>query len=519
MLPSSEPSRRHLIFPGLLLLAGLLVNLIRLGKWAPLPDEVNYALCARSLITGRTLIVRDIMFFPPLFVYLAALLQLAGSELLLSVRLVSAVAGAFVVPLLYLMMLATYPERAARLAALAALPLFALHSYSRLGQVEILLLTIICTAYYLLARSASQIRSHDWVLAGLLLGMALWVKETALGAMAGAILFVLFAPDNRGRRFGLLLLGFLGPAMLLLGFGALTDNNLLFEITAARGHDINMLRLSPLASIAVTAANFGYNLFPRLFSPWEFVTFALLVPALIVILLIRIVRSGLARRTLPLLVLSYLAVHLPFFAVFSRKFDYYLLPAALLTLTVGTAECLSAPAPRRGPTGRRVVLALLGTLVVLNIVTLRLLYWNEGTHASFRSEVLKLPTATTVATSHPTLVRYISDRAGLGLVSVPVFQDSGYVPDWNVLCDTAVRFILVKRSYRAALEATPSPDLGPLAEGFTVMRETVDAVWSVQIELDTIPQPGLLNIVATRLSRLVRPAGVVLFARRTAALP
>ncbi|MCL6466093.1 MAG: hypothetical protein K6T77_04965, partial [candidate division WOR-3 bacterium] len=72
----------------------LTVHLVRLNYWTPLPDEINYALSARHLITNRTLIGNDIMFFPPLFVYSAALLQKFGVELLLSVRLISCIAGA-----------------------------------------------------------------------------------------------------------------------------------------------------------------------------------------------------------------------------------------------------------------------------------------------------------------------------------------------------------------------------------------------------------------------------------------
>ena len=54
--------------------------------------------------------------------------------------------------------------------------------------------------------------------------------------------------------------------------------------------------------------------------------------------------------------------------------------------------------------------ALLSALAIFNIYTDTFLYFDRGTHQSFEIAVKNLPLGTSVATSHPTLIEYLSNR-------------------------------------------------------------------------------------------------------------
>uniref|UniRef100_A0A7C4CC98 Glycosyltransferase RgtA/B/C/D-like domain-containing protein n=1 Tax=candidate division WOR-3 bacterium TaxID=2052148 RepID=A0A7C4CC98_UNCW3 len=514
----STSLRGGLPFAALLLALGLGLHLWRLGHWTPLPDEVNYGLSARYLIEHRTLVGHDIMFFPPLFVYLAALLQLAGTELLTSVRLISAVSGALVLPVLYVALRGLYGERTARLASLAALPLSSLHLYSRLGQVEVPALALVAGGICLLLQlvQTDQRRYAFW--SGLMLGFALWVKETALGAAATAVLFLLATKPRRGRNFALLAAGWLIPAAPLILLGVATGNDLFFEVSASRGYDINMLKLSPLTNLLTTGANMGYNLFPRLFYRWEFILFAVAAPLTLLALGWQTMRGALQRHLFPLFVTSYLVVHLPFFILFSRKFDYYLLPAALLLLVGGSAEALAASTrdARRGFTDRVVVPACLVLTVLLvgfNIYSCRFLYWNRGTHRTFADAVRAVRPGSGLATSHPSLARYINDRGGLGLNVTPLFKKGSYEVAWSSATSPAVTTLLMKRNYFDALVEQPARPLDSLMSLFPKTQVTADPDWSIWLALEAETQKTGASRIVRRLRHAFRPVGVVALRR------
>ncbi|MEO0053269.1 MAG: glycosyltransferase family 39 protein [candidate division WOR-3 bacterium] len=480
----------------------LTANLIRLNYWSPLPDEINYARCARSLIDNRTIISNDIMFFPPLFVYLSALLQLLGMELLTSVRLISALTGAAILPVLYLTARLLYPPATALPTLLLTLPLFSLRLYSRLGQVEITMLFFIILSFLFLLRALHSGKGSDAIRAGVILGLGLWTKETALGATAVAVIFILTSSQSRWQMLGKFLLGLAPPALLLFILSIFTGRNLLFEIMASRGYDINMLQLNPLGNLIALGANLGYNLVPRLFYPWEILIFILLVPAVSILLLIALIKGVKDKNPFSRLALIYLIIHLPFFFLFSRKFDYYLLPTALLVLFNGGLTLLAAGT---GRTLRRTGLCLLTLLCLDNLYAGYFLYCNRGTHASFEEAVGQIEPNTTVATSHLTLVEYLARRAGRQLQVRELFEPGTYRLHSGVLADSTIGAILLKYYYYQRLISLYPQDWERLQALFPLKMELIDYNWS--------PPSHHFPIKLKGITEFAKPIGVVILRR------
>lgn len=479
----------------------LTVHLIRLNYWTPLPDEINYALSARYLITHRTLIGNDIMFFPPLFVYIAALLQKSGIELLLSVRLISAVAGALLLTSLYFALRAHYRQLTALIATGVAFSLYAFHLYSRLGQVEILMLMFI-----LFSMTSVLYKKTFW--AGLFLGMALWVKETALGLLLSLLIFYLLQTADRKRSIVLIFGGMAAPVILLISLGYISGQNLLFEISASRGYDINMLKLSPFTNFIATSANLGFNLFPRLFYKWEFLSFILFAPVTTLFLLSLTIIRALKLRPFPLLVTCYLLVHLTFFFFFSRKFDYYLLPAALLITAAATCELFEKDVPTRL---RFIGKVLVSVLVIFNIYANSFLYFNRGTHRSFETAISNISTGTAVATSHPTLVAYLSQRSEKNLQILPLFEPRSYHLNQKALTDSTITAVIVKKYYYDRLRNTYPVDWDSLLYRFPIQEDYIDSNWSLWLitKNQIIRQFSFLK----DLAEFAKPTGVVVLRR------
>ncbi|MGQ9677765.1 MAG: ArnT family glycosyltransferase [bacterium] len=495
-------TRKDILFALISFFVTLALHLFRLNYWTPLPDEINYAISAKHLITNRTLIGNDIMFFPPLFVYSAALLQKAGVELLLSVRMISAIAGAILPAAFYFALRADYRPKTAFIATGLLLSLFSFHSYSRLGQVEVLMLMFI-------ALSICSILYKKPFWAGIFLGLGVWTKETTLGAVLSFFIFYLLQPTVRRKSLVILLGGAFAPVLLLLLLGALTGQNLLFEILISRGYDINMLKLSPLTNFISLAINLGYNLLPRLFYQWEFITFAVLVPIATLFLLFLTVRGGIKRRPFAMLITCYLLVHLPFFFFFSRKFDYYLLPAALMIILGGTCELLEEKSYSRRL--RIFGKALISALVIFNIYTDTFLYLNRGTHQSFEIAVKNLQFGTTIATSHPTLIEYLSNRFTKNLKIMPIFQPGGYHLNLSVMRESTITTAIIKKYYYDRLRNTYPAEWESILSTFAIKEEIIDPTWSVWLttKKSFTTQSKLLK----GLSDLLRPIGVIVLRR------
>lgn len=489
-----------------LFVAAAALRLFRLGHWYPLPDEISYALTASRLVAGHTFATTDITFFPPLFVYLAALLQSVGIEMLLSVRLTSAIFGALLIPFIYLLSRLITSRLNSLVVASSTMLLFTPALYSRLGQVEAAFIFFLVLSVYLLLLGVARNRPHLLFFCGLSLGLALWTKEVALGALASMLLFLLFFRPIRWRLLIALGSGWLVLAVPLFALGAATGNNILFEVSQRRGYDINMLSLPLPASVAAVAANTLLNLFPRVFSAAELLIFATAGSAFILtagwIAVRRLFKGDLLARYL----LCYAIVHLPFFVLFSRKFFYYLLPTALLLFIAATAGSL-AEISRRQRHPALLTLVLAGVTLLFNIYACRYLYLNRGNHQTFALSISRIPAGDTLLTSHPDLLNYLNQRCQTNLTILPLFLPGSYDIDSTRCADPTVSAVLLKASYYDRLTARNPGTWAWLQQVYPHRHSEIDPDWSFP------PNQHLPPAFARIAAGLTRPVGTVLLSR------
>ncbi|MEO0074001.1 MAG: glycosyltransferase family 39 protein [candidate division WOR-3 bacterium] len=483
------------------------LRLFRLNYWDPLPDEISYALTASRLVTGRTLFSTDITFFPPLFVYLAALLQTLGIEMLLSVRLVSALFGSLLIPLIYLILRVTNARLDSFTVTTSAAFLFVPALYSRLGQVEVPLLFFLLLSALLLISGVIRERRHLFFLSGISLGLALWIKEIALGGLASNLLFLLLLRPIRWRWIITLCIGWLTAATPLFVLGAITGNNLLFEISPARGFDINMESLSLPASVVTIAANTVLNLFARVFSDGELLMFAAAGSTFTLTALWTVIQHFSKGDALARYLLCYAIVHIPFFVIFSRKFFYYLLPAALLLFI--TAAVCSLRELRRHRRGLGLVTLLLaGLTVAFNIYSSYYLYFNRGNHQTFAKSLTRIPSGDTLLTSHPDLLKYLVHRYRFNLTVLPLFSPGSYEIDSIRCTDPTVSAVILKASYYERLTARSPATWVWLRQVYPYSHTEIDPDWSL------IPDKHCPRGLGRLAARLTRPIGTVILTRQ-----
>lgn len=501
-----ETRQRDATIALLLFAVTAFLRLFRLGYWDPLPDEISYALTASRLLAGRTLSSTDITFFPPLFVYLAALLQAAGTEMLLSVRLVSAIFGSLLIPLIYLLLRLLNTCRNSLIIATSSLLLFTPALYSRLGQVEVASLFFLLLAVYFLLAGVIHNQQRLFLICGASLGLGLWTKEMALGGLASSLLFLLLFQPVRWRSVIALCCGWLVLAIPLFVLGAATGNNILLEISPARGYDINMQQLTLPASVAVVAANTVLNLFPRVFSAGELLIFITAGSLFALIAACTVLRRLIKGDPLSRYLLCYAIIHLPFFVLFSRKFFYYLLPTALLLFITAAAASL-ADLDRRRHHLAVPTLVLAALAVAFNIYASLYLYLNRGNHQTFALSLARIPSGDTLLTSHPDLLNYLNCRYQTEVTILPLFLSGSYELDSARCADPTVSAILLKASYYDRLSAR-NPQMWAWLQKLYPFRHTeLDPDWS------TTPAGGLPPVIAKVAASLTRPVGTVLLTR------
>ncbi len=366
-------------------------------------DEAAYSWTAAQLARGARwadLAASDLFFFPPLFNYLAAGLVAAGVERLLAVRLVTLLLASAIPPLLYLIVRrAGQGERAAVVAGLLWAVQPTAFVFSVRGFVETPMLAFVLAAVLLLQLARDEGRPSVAALAGLALAAAVWTKETALGV---APLFPLFL-GRRWRSQAAWAAGFLLPVVPLAIAGAgRGPQGLLFEIT-------NPLVRWDLASLDTAVQNLVrlHGLDPCVPGRITF-SLGLAVLGVLAASVYEARKELLARRFLPAFSFAAVVLYLVFFALFWKKFHYYLL-SVYLFLVFFLAAFLA----------RRMIrawiylglLALLGTTVVA--YALREPSWAD-LEAALRAAESQVPGGTLLL-PHARVADYLVERDGVRL--------------------------------------------------------------------------------------------------------
>lgn len=427
----------------------LVVHLVRLSLWTPYPDELGYAETARELLQRGAWTSDRVMFFPPLYVYLAAVAQALGAELLASVRIVSAVCGAGVVALAVGIAFEQYGRRVAVGCGAVFVVLMRLNEYSRIGQPETIHILLGMAAFLWALRWMRDPRPRHLAWCGAFLGLAVWGKEVSLSYVLGLGTFLGAAWVLGWRRPAprdLLALAAGGALLVvpLVVFGELSGNSLLFEVSGEKSYDVNMLDLPLVQSLETTARNTLVMLaMPK--------SLAFVVGAPAVLALAALLVAGVrGRRPLPLLALCYGVVMAAFVTWFRQKFIYYILPAVLLALLAGWAEVLRALLVRDA-VRRRLPYAAAGLVLVAllgcNLWLDRDLYLTRGGHDMFRVALHRPDLGRSIAASHTNLFQYVNEREGLGLEIRPLFVGPDYLLNQEALDDPRTTSVLTKDYY------------------------------------------------------------------------
>ena len=288
-------------------------------------DESAYAWTAQNLaVNGGWFNLygsNDLFFFPPLFNYIAALLIKLGVDRLYAVRIVTTLFSSGIPPLMYL--LAVRSGLTLRAGLIAAALWFILPwgwHLSVVGMVETPWICLLLLAAYFLQGTLATGARRDLILSALAFGAALWVKETALGALP-LFLFAL----RRDRRGMMIWSGLFALLFLPLFIQTLLPHqyDLFYEVTTPL---LLWNNLSLDAIVRNWGLIYGATHFPRPGWVESFTLFTLVVAALG---FIAMPRAEWRDRFILRFAAGFLIIFVPFFMAFPKKFPYYLLPVQL----------------------------------------------------------------------------------------------------------------------------------------------------------------------------------------------
>lgn len=368
-------------------------------------DEIAYAHAAANLVENGgwfTLVnVKDAFFFPPLFIYLSALLYSLGLSELMAVRVVSIVFSSAIAPLM-LLSLSNASHRTS--SALIAVVLWSIIPYallmSVLGHVEMTMIFFVVLSFYLLTLTKIQ-PLFATVLSAVTLALALWVKETALAFVP---IFLYLVWKRKQSMTGWIIAWILVACPLWISLATNSEYTLFSEINPSR------------VALGAPASDSFINAFGRLVgaSSKQLIGYRLTLTAfllgVLVVSLFSIKLERIRQSAALQFGLGILLVFLPFLLIYSRKNPYYQLPF-FLSATVFMGEYLKDK--------RRLCVVVLTVLSALSILQFR--NWAKrdavyDLHTEMLKQVAMQKKNARIATGTPRLAEYIVKQNRLPLV-------------------------------------------------------------------------------------------------------
>lgn len=397
----------------------LFAILLKIAIYPSIPlsyDEIAYSITAKNIVlSGSWLNIygsTDLFFFPPLFNWLSAILIRCGVEQVVAVRAVSMVVSSGIPVMIYLLMVKSgFSKKSSFFASLLWIIFPSSIYYSVVGQVETTFLFFVLLSLYAVSE-----KREVWhvVASAFFLAAAVWVKETALG-----FVFVFTALFLLKKEFKALALW--GASVFLfclpLFIQSLLPNeyDLFFELS---NDLINWKEISfsqPFENLALLAGFFAVGKAAKVIS-------VLTVFALIATTSIIAFKKHPDSFLIKFAIFSNL-VFLPFFMIFPKKFEYYLLP----TLLFSTVLIVASLKNRAFFFMIIISFTIWGSFNGLKQKSLLSEHYSDTMNLLMLAATEKPGASVGVTTPH--IAIYIKERHNLDLKIVPLDFFSGYDPN------------------------------------------------------------------------------------------
>jgi hypothetical protein len=414
---SDNISKRYQIVIPLLIYFSALFLKLALYNFIPLSyDEVAYSVTAQNIVqNGSWLNIYnspDLFFFPPLFNWLSAVFILFGFEQVAAVRTVSMLFSSGIPVLIYLLMKESgFSKMRSFFASFLWTVLPGSIYYSVAGQVETAFLFFILLSAYFIQPDKRVVKNI--IISACCFSAAVWIKETALGfSLVFAVIFLLDKELKKLMIWGFSAFTFCLP--LFIQSFIPNEYDLFFELNNDLINWGMISLVKPFENIAVLAGFFSID---KLFMT----IFVVLTVVFIFISSAIAYKKSSSSFIVRFSIISNL-VFIPFFIIFPKKFEYYL----LLTLLFSIMLFVISLKEKKEIFVFIALFAVLGSYNGLKWRSFIRNYYDET--LNFITLVANENPGATIGTPTPHMAVYVSKKHNLNVKIVPLDFFSGYDP-------------------------------------------------------------------------------------------
>lgn len=420
------------IIPLFVYLFSLILKLVLYDFIALTYDEVAYSITAKEIVqNGGWLNLynsNNLFFFPPLFNWLSAILIMVGFEQIAAVRTVSMVLSSGIPLLIYLIMTdGGFSKKKSFFASLLWTIIPGSLFYSIAGQVETAFLFFILMSAYFIQPEKRSVK--NLIISALFFSLAVWIKETALGfsLVFAAVILI----DKEVKK--LLIWGasvFVICLPLFIQSFIPNEYDLFFELSNDLINWGMISFLKPFENIAVLAGfHFSYG--------WMMTLTSVFVICMITFVSAMTFKSFRKTFIVRFSLFSNL-VFIPFFIIFPKKFEYYLLPVLLFSMILFVISLKE----------KKEIFLLI--FIVALFASVNGLQWRSFIRNYYDETVDLLTIAadekpgSTIGTPTPHMAIYAKEKHNLNVEIVPLDFFSGYDPE---KCRTKEDRCILKNDY------------------------------------------------------------------------
>ncbi len=372
----------------------------------PVYDEVAYSSTSlRIASSGEWFNIYgsdDLFFFPPLFKWFGAIFVSAGFERLQAVRSVTILLSSGIPAVLYLLLRKSGLDVKTSFAASFIWIVFpGVTHYSIAGQVETpFIFFVFLSLLFFLKRNENS--TLNIILSAIFFSMAVWIKETPFGFVPVFVLIMLQNREFKAIGKWCLTILFLIFPLLIQSF--LPHNyDMFFELSNDNitWGSISFIKpFTNMGELAGVTANLP---------GWLFILLNVVVSS---VFISGAVYCFIKYRHIELIRFSLLSllIFIPFFALFPKKFHYYLLPVLLLFLI-----CLSFAffKDKKWIVVSSILVLLLSFNGLAHTKTVLDVNYQSSLSIISRLEAENPAVTASIVSPTPELIRYIAEKRGL----------------------------------------------------------------------------------------------------------